>query len=194
MRNCIVYQTDTGKIFDIYQLPDNYDFDAISLKPGQSKLIDRSAGLDQMIDIHSTDLAIIDDPDYVQPDETVDDLKLQAKLDIDLGAGAIRSRYITSVQGQAETYMIKEAEARKYLTETNPEPLNYPMLSAEVGITGPTISDVANIVAAKADEWHHMASLVEQVRLGTKKAIDEAETIEGLEAIINSVPWPEFED
>jgi hypothetical protein len=157
-------------------------------------LIGPSADINQMVDIHSPDLPIIDDPNFVGDNETFADLKSQAKLDVDLGAGAIRSRYITSVQGQAETYMIKEAEARKYLTETNPEPLNYPMLSAEVGITGPTIGDVANIVAAKADEWHHMASLVEQVRLGTKKAIDDAETTEGLEAIMNSVPWPEFSE
>lgn len=194
MKKCIIYEIETGKIISRYQLPEEYSFDDIIVEPGNKLLKNVYAEYSQKVDISSADLKIIDDPDYVQPDETVDDLKLQAKLDIDLGAGAIRSRYITSVQGQAETYMIKEAEARKYLTETNPEPLNYPMLSAEVGITGPTISDVANIVAAKADEWYHMASLVEQVRLGTKKAIDEAETIEGLEAIMNSVPWPEFED
>jgi hypothetical protein len=194
MINCIIYKTSTGKIDDIYHLQNDYDFDTIALEPGQSMLIGPSADINQMVDIHSPDLPIIDDPNFVGDNETFADLKSQAKLDVDLGAGAIRSRYITSVQGQAETYMIKEAEARKYLTETNPEPLNYPMLSAEVGITGPTIGDVANIVAAKADEWHHMASLVEQVRLGTKKAIDDAETTEGLEAIMNSVPWPEFSE
>lgn len=47
---------------------------------------------------------------------------------------------VTDLPGQS---MIKEAEARAFLADPAPDMANYPMLSAEVGISAPDVETLA---------------------------------------------------
>jgi hypothetical protein len=191
MKKFIIYNTITGKIISRMKLPDYYDLDQLPLEPGHA-MLERVADYSQMVDISSPDLSLIDDPDFSEPVDTLDDLKARAKNDIDEGAGTIRGRYITSVRGQPETYMIKEAEAKAYLKASNPLASEYPMLAAEIGINGDTMADVATMIVSKANEWRQLASVIENIRLSKKKAIDEVVSEDDLTAVIADVQWPEY--
>ncbi len=191
MKNFIIYNEATGKITGRLKAPDHYDLGELPLEAGHD-LLERIADYSQMVDISSPDLSLMNDPDFVEPVDTLDDLKARAKNDIDEGAGTIRGRYITSVRGQPETYMIKEAEANEYLKASNPLASEYPMLAAEIGINGDTMAEVATMIVSKANEWRQFASVIENIRLSKKKAIDEVVNEDELTAIIADVQWPEY--
>ena len=56
---------------------------------------------------------------------------------IDQEAGACRSRFITSVPGQAQTYLRKEAEARAWTDgDEVAHPEAYPFMLVEAGVRG----------------------------------------------------------
>lgn len=124
--------------------------------------------------------------------ETLNEAKRRAKREIDLGAGAVRGAVITTVRGQAETYMAKEQEARACMADVSPDSLNYPMLAAEIGITGADLMAVATAIATKADEWRALAAVVEAVRLGKKQEVDACLTVEEVYAVEATVAaaWP----
>lgn len=128
--------------------------------------------------------------DKYAEDYTLDELKRHAKRDMDAGAGTIRSRYITTSYGQAETYLAKENQARSYKAAVSPIDAEYPMLLAEVGITAAAVSLVADAIVAKANEWQTLAGQIEAVRLGTKQQIDAATTEEEINTIMAAVSWP----
>jgi hypothetical protein len=105
-----------------------------------------------------------------------------------------RLKYITGSAGQAMTYQQKSDEPKRYIAaNASDTPINvpdYPLLSAEVGITAPTLSEVAAVVNAAFLQWQVIGGAIEAIRLGTKAAIDAAGTIaEGL-AIASAVAWP----
>ncbi|WP_262694489.1 hypothetical protein [Kordiimonas aquimaris] len=122
--------------------------------------------------------------------ETLDECKRRSKREIDQGAGTVRGRYITSVRGQSETYLIKEQQARAWLSDTSQEIELFKLPCAEIGITGTDMLDVCTKITQKADEWVALAAAVEAVRLGTKKQIDAATTVNEIEQINSSVMWP----
>ena len=95
--------------------------------------------------------------------------------------GEVRSRYITVIPGQEMLYLAKEAEANRYVLDSNPIPTNYPLLSSEVGITGDTLEDVVAVILSLSSEWHTIAADLERLRLQTIKSIKEATTAEQIQ-------------
>ncbi len=124
--------------------------------------------------------------------ETLDEAKRRAKREIDLGAGSVRGGVITAVRGQSETYMAKEAEARAYEADPLPDMANYPMIAAEVGITGADTDAVAAAIITKASEWKILAAAIEAVRLGKKQEVDACTTVAEVYAVEATVAaaWP----
>ena len=98
--------------------------------------------------------------------------------------GKVRQRYITTIPGQEMVYLPKEAEARSYVQDRKPNPLNYPLLTAEVGVTGDSHWEVAQIVLNKAMRWRTVNAQLEQLRLSTTKQINEAVSQEALNQIL----------
>ena len=76
-----------------------------------------------------------------------------AKARVDEAAASLRATMLTDVFGQEMLYLAKETEARACMADAIPDAANYPLLAAEVGITGATLADVAVAVTIKADEW-----------------------------------------
>lgn len=110
-----------------------------------------------------------DDPAKIDP-------PIHAKIDAE--AGAVRLRYITDVPGQQLLYAHKESEARAYLAATDPDIADYPLIGADVQVTGATAAEVAQEIIGTAEAWTKIAALIEVARLGAKQAVSAAATRE----------------
>lgn len=107
-------------------------------------------------------------------DPTADDFAIhEASLHglIDAEAGAFRTRFITDVPGQQQTYAEKEAEARAW--SANPDG-TYPFLAAEAAARSISVADVAAEIIATADAWRGLGALIEATRIAAKRAVTAA--------------------
>lgn len=120
----------------------------------------------------------------------LDRLKAELKRWVDEKAEAERLKYITAGAGQAMTYAQKADEARLCLAANDPDPEDYPLLAAEIGITAPTLVGVAQVVAAANSQWLQIGAAIEAARLSGKKTISDAETEEEAQAAATAVVWP----
>ncbi|MFT0892958.1 hypothetical protein [Pseudochelatococcus sp. G4_1912] len=105
-------------------------------------------------------------------------LKITLKAQVDAAAEIERYRYITPGAGQAMTYQAKAAEAITVLgldPAVIPDADDYPLLAAEIGITGATIREVAGVVLDLHRQWLQVGAAIERVRLTAKAQIDAAE-------------------
>lgn len=112
------------------------------------------------------------------------------KETVDKAAEAERLKYITPGTGQAMTYQQKVAEAQAFKATSNPNTEDYPILATEVGITAPTLVEVADTVLAAYHQWQQIGAMIEAVRLGAKRDIDAAENEAAAHAVVDSVVWP----
>lgn len=129
---------------------------------------------------------VVPDPEPVPVDLSA--LKRALKAEIDAAAEAERARYITPGSGQAMTYQAKSAEAVRYLAIAGEG--DYPLLNAEVGVTGETLHQVAQIVANLHGQWQVVGGLIERARLSAKAAIDAAPDEASARAV--TPDWPTF--
>ncbi|MFS8051572.1 hypothetical protein QD357_01975 [Rhizobium sp. BR 317] len=120
----------------------------------------------------------------------LDAAKVALKTQIDAAAEIERLKYITSGAGQAMTYSQKADEASRYLAATQPVAADYPLLSAEVGITAADIAGVAAIVDAAFKQWQTIGAAIEATRLGAKKTIEAATDVASVEAVVAAIAWP----
>lgn len=164
-------------------LPD----DAVEITPSEhSALLNgQAAGLRIIADANGK--PILQAIENVIP---LDVVKLTLKLQIDQSAETERLKYITPGTGQAMTYQQKVAEAQAYKSTTNPNLENYPILASEVGITAPTLSEVADTVLTAYRHWQQIGAMIEAIRLGAKRDIDAAENEAAAHTVVDSVVWP----
>lgn len=120
----------------------------------------------------------------------LDRLKAALKARVDAAAETERLKYITPGAGQAMTYQQKIEEVRALAQDTEPDAANYPLLSAEIGITAPSLEDVATAVLGAYQQWQQIGAAIERVRLGTKAAIDATASREEAEAAAAAAIWP----
>jgi cell pole-organizing protein PopZ len=110
---------------------------------------------------------------------------------VDMQAEAARLAWITPGNGQMAVYLMKREEAARFASDPAPNPAAYPLLSAEVNVTAPTLAEVAAIVTAMAAAWIAAAAAIETIRLGAKAEIAAAETVEAVIAAASvSFPHP----
>lgn len=83
--------------------------------------------------------------------------------------------------------MAKEAEARAFLAEPDPDLADYPMLSAEVGITAPDAETLAQIWLNMVVLWRSAAAGLEALRLTTAAAIEAAGTVAEVDAAMAAI-------
>lgn len=117
-------------------------------------------------------------------------------------AAAIRSKrleFITDLPGQGAVYQEKKAEARRYTDDPNPDLANYPLLSAEVGLTAPTAQELATLWLTMDSAWVVAAAQIEQARMTAKAALASATTksdvdtaMLALRAALDTVQPPTF--
>jgi len=121
--------------------------------------------------------------------ETLSDVKRRLRDQIDAAAEKSRANYITPGAGQAMTYQAKADEARRLADDDAPDASKYPLLSAEIGITKPTLAEVGELVRRAHSQWLIVGGAIEAIRLSAKAAIEAAETAESA-AIVANVVWP----
>ncbi|TCT35363.1 hypothetical protein [Martelella mediterranea] len=109
---------------------------------------------------------------------------------IDADAEDIRAKYITTGAGQAMAYLEKASQAKAYLAETDPVDADYPLLVAEVGITGETVAEVATVIDTMQKQWVAICAQIEPIRIGAKEQIKVAETVAAAQAIYDAIVWP----
>lgn len=88
------------------------------------------------------------------------------------------------------TYQQKASEAARFIEATNPISTDYPLLSAEVGITAADIAGVAQVVSAANAQWQTIGAAIESARLGAKADIEAAATEDAATAAFLAVNWP----
>lgn len=116
-------------------------------------------------------------------------LKVALSAQIDAAAEAVRARYITPGSGQAMTYQAKATEAERLAADPAPDAATYPLLSAEIGVTGDTLADVGAVVRAAHAQWQIMGGAIERARLAGKAAVMAAGDEAGARAAAEVV-WP----
>lgn len=121
----------------------------------------------------------------------LDELKVTLKARVDAAAEAERKRYITAGEGQALTYQRKADEAKACLAASDPQPADYPMLAAEIGITAETLLGVAETVNAAHYAWLAIGAPIERARLGAKVAIDATTTADAAYSVFHTLTWPD---
>lgn len=137
------------------------------------------------------DTPIVNDPD---PDANLDLGQWKAKLisNIDADAETARLRYITAGAGQAMTYQQKAQEAASVLALVGSGEIDqtgFPLLAAEIGITAPSLIEVAQVVNTAYQGWRIVGAGIEALRLSGKAAVSAAQTITAAKNAA-AITWP----
>jgi hypothetical protein len=102
-------------------------------------------------------------------------------------AGEARRPFITDIAGQEMIYLGKEAEARAYLADPAPDPADYPMLMAEVGLTAATPGQLAQLWLQMGAIWRQVAAAIEGARMTALIAVDAAATESAIDAAVTGM-------
>lgn len=109
---------------------------------------------------------------------------------IDRQAEAARLQFITPGEGQAWTYQRKEREAEAFLAADDPDPADYPVLSACIPGDGADLAAVAQTVLAARDEWLQVGAVIEGIRRAAKVEIAAAADAAAIQTIMDGLAWP----
>lgn len=109
---------------------------------------------------------------------------------VNTAAEQARGKYITLGSGQALTYLAKAEEVRRYDADTNPVKADYPHLSAEIGITGQSLTAVADAVRSAVATWGVARVAIERVRLKAVADVRSAATPAQIQSIVSGIDWP----
>lgn len=101
-------------------------------------------------------------------------LKQSAVAELNDISGKIRSKYITISPGQDMIYLRKDTESALWLTSLEPDIADYPLIAAELGITGETPHQVAQVWAYMSNQWVNLAAAIEHLRLSGIEDINNA--------------------
>lgn len=99
-----------------------------------------------------------------------------------------RAAFITDLPGQDMLYLRKEAEAKAWVADPDPQLASYPLIAAEVGITAADGAQIAQVWLNMAALWAQAAAQIETARLGAIATIDAATTAEAAQAVPATLP------
>ena len=109
---------------------------------------------------------------------SLEELKENARIEIDNAAGKLRTKFITSAPGQELIYQAKAAEAQRYVDAGAPNDLTgYPFITAEVNATGLTNIEAANEILSIQNAWILVGANIEEYRLAGKKTVTNASNV-----------------
>ena len=91
---------------------------------------------------------------------------------IDQAAGEARARYITSVPGQAETYLMKYQDAVAFQAGNGPTP----WVEADAQAYGVTEAEAAQNIVDQYFAWVAVGKEIERIRLSAKASVRSATT------------------
>lgn len=115
--------------------------------------------------------------------------KATAIAKVNFDAGVCRQKFMTDIPGQESTYLIKEDEARRFLSVEDPDPNDFPILNAEATACGWTLEYTVNYVMTTAMMFRQIAATVEGLRRGAITKIEQATTSSAITALAQ-INWP----
>lgn len=119
----------------------------------------------------------------------LDEIRAAALENIDQRAESERLRYVTPGSAQTMVYMRKVQEAEAMALDDKPKEVNYPLLSAELGLTADTLKEIAAAVIAKRDLWLGIAASIERKRLTAKRDIAAAADEDDMRAVLDALKF-----
>lgn len=189
MINLIVYEIATGRVARQITVLDDYERDqnlregeayllgsvnpaACYVKNGEVKAYPEKPQAYLTFDFAAE--AWVDARDAETIARDLDEVKESAIAEVNAQIGRARQTFITVLPGQDMIYLRKEAEARAYLAASDPTLADYPMISAEVGVTAETAYQVAQVWIYMTQSWQAVAASLEAIRLTATNAIAAA--------------------
>lgn len=122
-------------------------------------------------------------------------VKAELSAQVDAEAGLVRQRFISTGAGQELVYQAKFEEAQLIAADpqkgANVPESETPHLTKEAVTNGVTRYDMAVIVLSIRQQWANISPLIEDRRLATKAAINEAATVAAARAAKN-VDWSDI--
>jgi hypothetical protein len=87
-------------------------------------------------------------------------------------------------------YIMKFAEAQAIMVDPSPNPNNYPLNAASIGLPGVTdIKSAANSTITQYNRWVDAAATIENIRLIGKNNINAANDVNAAIAAYNAIAW-----
>ena len=100
---------------------------------------------------------------------------------------AARGALMTDMIGQEMIYLAKEQEAKDWQAASAPDLTDFPLLSAEVGITASTADELATLWLTMASQWRETAASLEAIRLKAKAEIEAAVSPEAVKTVVEAI-------
>lgn len=97
-------------------------------------------------------------------------------------SGVVRRKFITDIPGQEAIYLMKLDEAQAWTADPAPDMQKYPLIAAEIGITGQDAYQVAQVYMNLSGIYVEAASQLETARLGAIAVIETATTVAEIDA------------
>ncbi len=139
---------------------------------------------------------LIDNPTPVPP--TLDEVKFNCDADIDRKASDTRALFVTPGVGQDAVYVEKVIQAQAFKAAGYPEnDINaqnemggfiYGYVRSEwncrknTDLPDTTVQDACDIILMLANLWHMIAANIEEIKVGGKRMVDAATTIDDAKA------------
>jgi hypothetical protein len=101
-------------------------------------------------------------------------LKAAAVARIDADAEAVRGNFITLGAGQAMVYQQKRVEAEAYIADPQIAPAEIPHIVREAEMNDISLFDQAVIILTMSENWKTVSAVIENLRLGAKRAVEAA--------------------
>ncbi|SHL97053.1 hypothetical protein SAMN05444389_102426 [Paracoccus solventivorans] len=130
-----------------------------------------------------------DGADFIPPPESTAALSevCAAAIDsINSAIGQARTEFITDLPGQEMLYLVKEDEAGRFIKDLDADLENYPLIAAEIGITGPTAYEVAQVYLNLGAQFRQIGAQLETIRLGHIAQVEIAETATDVTVVLAS--------
>lgn len=193
MINYTIYKTSTGNIVQSGIAPDLNQWldEGESIIEGASDpntqcvrdgvIIDRPIKPRFWLDWNGTEW--VDNRTTEQIAECLELYRKETTASVNREVGKIRSKYITTIEGQEMLYLDKEREAVAFLSDPEPDLANYPFISREVGVTATTAQELAQVWLNSAFMWRQIAAELEKQRFEALNAIAVATTYDEVETV-----------
>lgn len=160
------YSKSTGGFYDIEIHGDEIPEDAVNITAAEhAALFDAQSQGKRIADAGGFPIAVD------RPPLALADAQSAALLAIDNAAGSARARYITVVNGQAETYIAKATDAERYKAAGYPDTQigNYPWVRAKAQALSATPTAVdyqtaTDLILSTRDAWVAKGTLIEIAR------------------------------
>ena len=175
-----------GVVIEIIEIPDGKDLPAAL---AAECVLDES-GTATANQIYAD--GVFSDPEPHTPDLAT--VQTRAKTRVDEEAEALRLQLLTPGEGQAQAYALKIEELAAYDQDIagggTPDPDDYPVCAAEIGITGADLATAMEAVRVQRAAWISWCAAIEGPRLQAKADIDAATDAAGVQAVLDFIVWP----